>query len=618
MQSYFSGDSRTTKCGMGTLDDFRFLRSRWEVGLIGRSAKSCDWAPYVAPGRASLGYADVSVMVRWKDSGRELKAFVEEKVGSASRKVQSEGYYFRPGITWPLRGSRFSAQIVPPGCTFSVAGKMAFAPTADLFPLLAVMNSSTYDFFVGIFAGKVGGVQYESGLIGKIPIPLDKRPELKSRLAELGRSAWEISRYLGAHYEISNSFMLPQPILDQVTGMRRVTLQASLAEVKTQIDEMAFDLYGITRHEEIAGLLQQPSDEEEKAESLQDSPESEVENHNISYADLISWGAGVSFGRFDLRLAIGERPLSWSQPFDPLPALSPGMVPEAESAQHPARALLVDDPGHPLDLTAQVGAVLERAGFAPENLRRWLARDFFPLHIKMYSKSRRKAPIYWQLSTTSASYSVWLYIHAFSRDALYQVQEIAELKLLHEERKLETQRADLGSNPTATARKELENQEAFANELRAFLEEVKRVAPLWNPNLDDGVIINFAPLWRLVPHHKPWQKELKATWDALCAGEYDWAHLAMYLWPERVVPKCATDRSLAIAHGLEEVFWVEGENGKWKPRPIPVRPVEELMRERTSPAVKAALKSLLEAPAALSSGGRGRPRRGRGPAGGAA
>ena len=85
-----------------------------------------------------------------------------------------------------------------------------------------------------------------------------------------------------------------------------------------------------------------------------------------------------------------------------------------------------------------------------------------------------------------------------------------------------------------------------------------------------------------MPQHKPWQKELRATWDALCDGKYDWAHLAMHLWPERVVPKCATDRSLAIAHGLEDVFWVEGADGKWKPRPAPTRPVEELVRERTS------------------------------------
>ena len=130
---------------------------------------------------------------------------------------------------------------------------------------------------------------------------------------------------------------------------------------------------------------------------------------------------------------------------------------------------------------------------------------------------------------------------------------------------------------------------------------MKRVAPLWNPNLDDGVIINFAPLWRLVPQNKSWQKELKSTWDALCEGKYDWAHLAMHLWPERVVPKCAKDRSLAIAHGLEDVFWVEGADGKWTARKTPTRSVDELVRERTSPAVKAALKSLLEAPSAAGS-----------------
>jgi hypothetical protein len=79
----------------------------------------------------------------------------------------------------------------------------------------------------------------------------------------------------------------------------------------------------------------------------------------------------------------------------------------------------------------------------------------------------------------------------------------------------------------------------------------------------------------------------------------------MHLWPERVVPKCAKDRSLAIAHGLEDVFWVEGTDGKWTARKTPTRSVDELVRERTSPAVKSALKSLLEAPAAAGkSGGR--------------
>ena len=140
-----------------------------------------------------------------------------------------------------------------------------------------------------------------------------------------------------------------------------------------------------------------------------------------------------------------------------------------------------------------------------------------------------------------------------------------------------------------------------------LLDEVKRVAPLWNPSLDDGVILTMAPLWQLVSQHKPWQKELKSKWEDVVAGKYDWARLAMNLWPERVLPKCATDRSLAIAHGLEDVFWMQGDDGKWKSRRSPTRPIEDLVRERTSVAVKAALKSLLEAPA--PSGPKARTRR---------
>ena len=83
----------------------------------------------------------------------------------------------------------------------------------------------------------------------------------------------------------------------------------------------------------------------------------------------------------------------------------------------------------------------------------------------------------------------------------------------------------------------------------------------------------------------------------------------MHLWPERVVPKCAEDRSLAIAHGLEEVFWVEGDDGKWKARAKPTTPVAELVAARSSPAVRDALRALSEAP--TPAGTAGRPGRGR-------
>jgi hypothetical protein len=243
-------------------------------------------------------------------------------------------------------------------------------------------------------------------------------------------------------------------------------------------------------------------------------------------------------------------------------------------------------------------------------LRQTLARTFFQSHIKAYSRSRRKAPIYWQLATPSADYSVWIYIGTFNKDTILRVQnDYVGPKLSIERRNLEALRADAGKIQNAAQRNEIGKKETLVDGLQRMLDEVKLVAPLWNPCLDDGVAINSALLWRLVPHHRSWQRELKATWDSLCKGEYDWTQMAMRLWPERVVLKCTSDRSFAIAHGLERAFWFEDDDGKWKAYDTPKVSVDSLIRERTSPSVKAALKSLLEAPDASLGGKRSRKSR---------
>ena len=59
---------------------------------------------------------------------------------------------------------------------------------------------------------------------------------------------------------------------------------------------------------------------------------------------------------------------------------------------------------------------------------------------------------------------------------------------------------------------------------------------------------------------------------------------------------------LAIAHGIESQLWQEDADGKWRPSATPIRPIDELIRSRSSPAVKAALRSLIEAPAATAAG----------------
>ncbi len=74
----------------------------------------------------------------------------------------------------------------------------------------------------------------------------------------------------------------------------------------------------------------------------------------------------------------------------------------------------------------------------------------------------------------------------------------------------------------------------------------------YKPNLNDGVLITASPLWKLFRLPK-WRKDLQECWKKLEAGDYDWAHLAYSIWPDRVRELCKHDRSIAIAHGLEEL-----------------------------------------------------------------
>ena len=84
----------------------------------------------------------------------------------------------------------------------------------------------------------------------------------------------------------------------------------------------------------------------------------------------------------------------------------------------------------------------------------------------------------------------------------------------------------------------------------------------------------MAPLWELIPS---WQAEPKKCWEALARGDYDWAHLACTLWPERVREKCKGDRSLAIAHGLEELCEVAAPVKKVKRAKKKATEAERLM-----------------------------------------
>jgi hypothetical protein len=179
------------------------------------------------------------------------------------------------------------------------------------------------------------------------------------------------------------------------------------------------------------------------------------------------------------------------------------------------------------DLCSKIGA----KGGLREFMRRSGKGGFWQEHVFRYSKSRRKAPIYWLLQSSKKNYALWLYYHRLDKDLLFKalvnyVEPKIRLEVSHLEM-LRSRKGAAGESGKEAKRLagELESQEDFLSELRDFEDKLRRAANLHlEPDLNDGIVLNIAPLWELVP----W-KEAKSYWEELLEGKYDWSSIGKQL-----------------------------------------------------------------------------------------
>jgi len=310
---------------------------------------------------------------------------------------------------------------------------------------------------------------------------------------------------------------------------------------------------------------------------------------------LVSYTVGAAFGRFDLRIALRDLEALAPSPYDRLPCCSAGMLQNDRGLpliqddlrrlqavgdwnypiELPLNGVLVDDQGHQFDIEARLRkafdviwkdgaeAIEQEAcdilGF--KSLRDYFRKPtgFFEDHLRRYSKSRRQAPIYWQLCTRSCSYALWVYYPRLTPQTLHAcLADFLGPKLKNVSDQVRDLRQTNGSET------KLGELLEFEDELKEMRTEIEHLIKLpYEPNLNDGVLIIASPLWKLFRSPK-WQRDLKACWQELEGGDYDWAHLAYSIWPDRVKEKCKTDRSIAIAHGLEHLCSIEAPRPKTK------------------------------------------------------
>lgn len=560
----FQNDHRKALRTNGTTNDVRWIRAWWEVFNSEANTKIA-WVPHAKGGAFSPFFSDLHLVIAWDGENHTYPGY-QGTLHRPDIRPASLQYFFLPGLTWSRRNSTgLSFRVLPRGAIFGDKGPgIVFIPfdEQECLSVCGMINSAAFRYLVSLQLGTVKLAQsFEAGVIQQTPFP-NIGSEVSGRMAQLSRRAWSLCRGRNIVFETSHTFLLPEFFRSRLDWLGSVSTEHELAEIQASIDEVSFELFGFGEEDRRLALGQSGPDAinfEEGVDPYENDDEEIVEDDEEQLIEeldgLLSWAIGVAFGRFDWRLATGEREAPPEpDPFDPLPAKSPGMLPDGVAPFHGHSGVLVDDQGHPHDLARLIEEVLTRVeADVPAGVRRWLERDFFPLHLKQYSKSRRKAPIYWPLSTTSGSYTLWLYYPSLTSQTLYTaVNDFVEPKLKQVSRDAAILR-DKGAARTRDDEKAFEALQALELELIELRDTLLDIAPTYRPNHDDGVQITAAPLWPLF-RHKPWQKVLKDTWAKLEKGDYDWAHLAMAYWPDRVREKCKTDKSLAIAHDLEDLY----------------------------------------------------------------
>jgi hypothetical protein len=594
------------KHGLSTCDNFRFLRYWWEIGKsavrfgitnIDEGIRSkAKWFPYMKGGPIKRWYGNQSHVVNWLEDGQEIKADIVRRFpylkGNWGMVVTNPNFYFHEGITWSdLTSGLFHARISPGGFIFDVKGSSAFPD--DICHVLALLNSLFANYLLSLLNPTVS---FQVGDISRLPIPLKVNPLLNILVLR----AIHLSKLISMHEEFTFDFIAPSHLYVYVQDI--TTILNRIPNIENQINTEVFNLYEIAPHiqvaigAEITGAL---SSEDEYEEERKESDEESTEKQDDPEFSLcwISYAVGVILSRYQPGVpgelgsaiyhcsdfAIGSLPAPDEAAFDELVGRPESFAyidpqggrhvfsPQVEKALQALAlpdGIAVRDEGHPRDLVKLVTLALElmlgeaqareviQSG-AGGDLRKFLEKDFFTAwHLKWY----RKRPVYWPIQSSRRSYGFVLFHEKITRDTFYAIQR--EPYLDTKRNAVALQIADLQGallRATGTQRKQLEKQldelRKLADELAAFAKDLEAITlGGYEPEenwIDDGVILRMAPLWKVIPI---WKSEPKKYWERLEAGDFDWSHIAMRYWPERVKKACEKNKSYAIAHGYEEWF----------------------------------------------------------------
>jgi hypothetical protein len=209
--------------------------------------------------------------------------------------------------------------------------------STDLLTTIAIFNSRVFGYLIQAQLARVSLAQsYEVGMVQNTPFPVISSDE-RSLLAHLARRAWSLKRLRDTAVAVSHAYLVPGVLAVPADTLaeraaawatRVRTNEETVAVIQTEIDDLAFRLYGLDSVDRAALTSTLAPEATADAETGTDEEEESVTADAPALtADLLAYALGCAFGRWDIRYATGERPAR-ARSLCPAPRLPAGHAPE--------------------------------------------------------------------------------------------------------------------------------------------------------------------------------------------------------------------------------------------------------------------------------------------------
>lgn len=514
-------ETASTKLGMSTNDNNRFLREWFEVSQEkfcttqrnGIKQGNYKWYPYSKGGGARKWYGNVLEVINWADEGKELRDLASSLYGSCTRTYKNSQHFFKEAITWNLitSGGKNAFRFLPEGAILGDAGPVCFAGDKMLY-YLGLLNTKIVSEILSLINPTIN---CSTGVVNNIPV-IESSNEIISHNVQQNIS---ISKQDWDSHETSWDFE-ENPLLSYINK--------EIAEGETGKSYKIESLYNLYTTDWEERFMQLHANEEElnlqfieiyglQDELTPDVPLDEVtilqqgeikvdDNHikfqpDVVVKQFISYAVGCMMGRYRL-----DKPglhIAHPNPTDD----------EVCTYSYNGRNFTIDDDAI-IPLMARDTVFTDNAGerfreflkvalgedTLTENLNfiegalgkdidTYFVKDFWKDHLSRY----QRRPIYWLFASKKGAFQCITYMHRMNP---YTAEQIRNKYLLPHIEYLGTRIAEMESRAATLSTKERKDMAKLQKDLEECREYHDRLHLIADQqidfDLDDGVVVNYA------------------------------------------------------------------------------------------------------------------------------